>query len=276
VAEANRKLRILLTNDDGVQAPGLKAAYEALSGLGEVTVVAPANQRSGVSHTVTIEGPLRARPLETFPGYMVDFTPVDAVKLALKHLLTAPPDLVVSGINRGTNAGYLVHYSGTVAAAKEAVMCGVQAIAISLCWMRSPDFTTSGHVARLVVQRVLERPLPPGVVLNVNVPRGSWGELKGFRWCRQSLEPLQDDYDRREDPRRRPYFWLAGAGRLRGQAPDDDLTAIEDGYVSLTPLTVDWTHPLYGDADRDWLAGLGIENGNANEPGSVTSEERSG
>ncbi len=248
--------RILLTNDDGARAPGLAAAYEALAEAGDVTVIAPAEQRSGVSHQITLEVPLRAHPLERFPGYRVDFSPVDSVKLALKRLLPEPPDVVVSGINRGSNGGMLVHYSGTVAAAKEAAMHGIPSIAISLCTHARPDFRPAARLLPALVRLVRERPLPPNTLLNVNVPPLPFEQLAGFRWCRQSLRPLDDTYEERQDPRGLPYYWLTGAGPFKGEGGDDDLTAIEEGYVALTPLLLDWTHPeLYG-SGQGYLEGL--------------------
>ena len=233
--------RILLTNDDGVAAPGLRAAYEALREVGDVTVIAPSTQRSGASHTITLETPLRAHALEDLPGYRVDFTPVDCVKLALLELLPEPPDLVVSGINHGTNAGQLVHYSGTVGAAKEAVLNGCAAMAISLCQYRNADFAGAARVTALLASRLLEKPLGPGRLLNVNVPPGPFEDYKGFRWCRQGLATLDDTYERREDPRHQAYYWLTGLGPFKSDDPTVDLSAVNAGCVSLTPLRVDWT-----------------------------------
>lgn len=253
----DRRPRILLTNDDGARAPGLAAAYETLAAVADVTVIAPAEQRSGVSHSITLEVPLRARSLRRFPGFRVDFSPVDSVKLALKRLLPEPPDLVVSGINRGPNGGFLCHYSGTVAAAKEAVLAGIPALAISLCSLEEPDFRPAARLLPALIQRQLERPLPPGVVLNVNVPARPFEQLRGLRWCRQSMRRLDDDYEERLDPRGLPYYWLTGAGPLRGEAPDDDLTAVEEGYVALTPLQIDWTHPeLFASGGGGYFEGL--------------------
>lgn len=250
--------RILLTNDDGVRAPGLRAIYEQLRDLADVTVVAPVDQRSGASHHITLESPLRAHRLADLPGWMVDFTPVDCVKLALRRLLPAPPDLVVSGINRGSNAGYLVHYSGTVNAATEAAMAGVQAVAVSLCAHDDPDFGPSARVARALVERLLASPLPPRTVLNVNVPPVPWERLRGLRWCRQSLSAFDDAYEERVDPRRSPYYWLTGSPSPVGSDPDDDLRALEEGWVAVTPLTVDWTHEgLFRDGG-DLLEGLEV------------------
>ncbi len=238
------KPRILLTNDDGVRAEGLRACFQELATFADVTVVAPTEQRSGMSHSITLEQPLRATPLTDLPGYMVDYSPVDCVKLALKSLLPERPDLVVSGINRGSNAGHLVHYSGTVAAAKEAVLNGVPAVAASLCGWRDLDFAYAARVTREVVKKILLEgaALPPGTVLNLNVPNLPASEVKGVRICRQSQRMFPDDYEHRTDPRGQPYWWLTGVFSYEGGTPDDDLTAIKEGYIALTPLRVDWTN----------------------------------
>ena len=250
--------RILLANDDGADSPGLWAAYEALSELGSVTVVAPHAQQSGASHAITLETPLRATKLTgALPGFRVPGRPVDCVKLALNQLLPFTPDLVVSGINEGSNGGVLVHYSGTVAAAKEATIQGLPALAISLCQWKDPDYTASAKVLGVIAARLLAAPLPKGVLLNVNVPPGAYEELKGLRWTRQATAPLPDVYERREDPRRRPYYWLSGSGPFRGDQPDQDLVAVEEGYVALTPLKIDWTDEASYGAGGSALVGDG-------------------
>ncbi|MEZ6188346.1 MAG: 5'/3'-nucleotidase SurE [Planctomycetota bacterium] len=235
--------RILLTNDDGVSSPGLLAAYEALSAVAEVTVVAPTSQCSGFSHKLTLDRPLRAYPLRDLPGYRVEVTPVDCVKVALKELLPEPPDLVVSGINRGLNAGMLVHYSGTVGAAVEACLNGIPALAVSLGVGREePDFGPPAEVTAEVARGLLESPLGTDVVLNVNFPRGPRAEWRGLSWCRLSKASLDDSYERRLDPRGRPYYWLSGdLSELTGDEPEDDLTLLREGVVTVTPLRVDWT-----------------------------------
>ncbi len=241
--EHRARPRILLTNDDGVRAEGLRACYDELAKIADVTVVAPTEQRSGMSHSITLEHPLRAHPLTDLPGYMVDYSPVDCVKLAIKCLLGWRPDLVVSGINRGSNAGHLVHYSGTVAAAKEAVLNGVPAVASSLCGWKDCDFEYAARVTREVVKKILDgHALPPKVLLNVNVPNRPEREIKGFKVCRQSQRMFPDDYEHRLDPRGQPYWWLTGVFSFEGATPDDDLSAIKEGFVALTPLQVDWTH----------------------------------
>ena len=234
--------RILITNDDGVRSPGLRATYEELRQIADVTVVAPVDQRSGTSHTITLETPLRAHRLVDLPGWMVDFTPVDCVKLALRQLLPHPPDLVVSGINHGWNTGNLVHYSGTVAAAKEALLNGVPALAVSLCcWEKAGDWTPAARITRKLAERLLAHPLPPGTLLNVNVPDLPERDLKGFRWARQATRRLEDSYERREDPRKRAYFWLTGALSGMDGDGDDDVGMVKNGFVALTPIRIDWT-----------------------------------
>lgn len=235
--------RILLTNDDGVSSSGLLAAYTALSEVADVTVVAPTAQCSGFSHKLTLDRPLRAYPLRDLPGYRVEVTPVDCVKVALKELLPEPPDLVVSGINRGLNAGMLVHYSGTVAAALEATLNGVPALAVSLGVGRGEaDFGPPAEVTAQVAKGLLEHPLGTDVVLNLNFPRGPRADWRGLTWCRLSTAILPDAYEKRLDPRGRPYYWLSGdLSELTGDEPEDDLTLLRDRFVTLTPLVVDWT-----------------------------------
>lgn len=251
------KPRILLSNDDGVRSPGLLSAYEALSAFADVTVVAPADQRSGHSHMLTLDTPLRAKPLKDLPGFKVDFTPVDCVKLALRNLLPEPPDLVISGINWGWNAGQLVHYSGTVGAAVEGVLNGVPSMAVSLCCGHAkPDFGPAGQITARIAQQLLAEPLPQHSLLNVNVPVG---EIKGFKWARQSLRQLDDQYDARQDPRGRDYYWLTGdIGQLEGLDPGDDIEVIRAGYVALTPIRIDWTDDalMQSHAGR-WVEELG-------------------
>ena len=240
----SRRPRILLTNDDGVRAEGLRAVYAELTKIADVTVAAPTEQRSGMSHAITLERPLRATPLTDLPGWSVEYTPVDCVKLAIRNLMPEKPDLVVSGINKGSNAGHLVHYSGTVGAAIEAVLNGVPALATSLCGWRECNYEYAAKLTREVAGKLLGRPelLRTDVVYNLNVPNLPESRVKGLRVCRQSLQLLPDDYEPRKDPRGEPYFWLTGVFKFEGLEKDDDLTAVQEGYAALTPLRVDWSH----------------------------------
>jgi len=221
------------------------ALARALDACGDVIVVAPDRERSAVGHAVTMTEPLRAWK-EKWPDgrevFAVDGTPADCIKIAVKALLDAPPDAVVSGINLGGNAGVNVIYSGTVSAATEATILGIPAAAVSLDTFVDPNFELAGRVAAWVTGRILEEGLPPGVLLNVNVPATGGEEPAGVRITRQSGAVLEDRYDERHDPRGRRYFWLA-AERMGVPDPrdDDDMTALREGYVSITPIHYDLT-----------------------------------
>ncbi len=235
----------MITNDDGAAAPGLVALAAALDAVGEVAVVAPDRERSAVGHAVTMADPLRAWR-ETWPGgrevFVVDGTPADCVKIGVNALLGRRPAAVVSGINHGGNAGVNVIYSGTVSAATEATILGIPAAAVSLDTYADADFGPAARVAAWVAARILRDGLPPGVMLNVNVPARPAAEIAGLRVTRQSGAVMEDRYEERHDPRGRRYFWLA-AERL--SAPnlrdDDDITALSQGYVSITPIHYDLT-----------------------------------
>ena len=213
--------------------------------MGDVAVVAPDRERSAVGHAVTMTEPLRAWR-ELWPDgrevFVVDGTPADCVKVGVKALLERRPDAVFSGINLGGNAGVNVIYSGTVSAATEATILGIPAAAISLDTFTDPDFGPAARVAAQVAAKILRDGLPPRVMLNVNVPALPAEEIAGVRVTRQSGAVLEDRYEERHDPRGRRYFWLA-AERLSAPDPrdDDDITALEEGYVSVTPIHYDLT-----------------------------------
>lgn len=228
-----------------MNAPGLAALASALDALGEVAVVAPDRERSAVGHAVTMAEPLRAWR-ESWPDgreiFVVDGTPADCVKVAVKALLERRPDAVVSGINLGGNAGVNVIYSGTVSAATEATILGIPAAAVSLDTFADPDFGPAKMVAARVAGKILRNGLPAGVMLNVNVPALPAEKIAGVRVTRQSGAVLEDRYEERHDPRGRRYFWLA-AERMSVPDPDDDddIAALEKGYVSVTPIHYDLT-----------------------------------
>ncbi len=230
--------RILLTNDDGIDAPGLKALEEKLGSLGELTVVAPDREMSATSQSISLHSPLRAQALDA-RHYAVTGTPADAVILALHSLLPQKPDLVVSGINQGGNMGENVVYSGTVAAAVEATLHGVPGIAVSLASRKQPDFAGAVTVTTELAAKVLAEGLPAGVALNVNVPRG---EIRGVRLTRQSQKMSRNLVRKQTDPRGRAYYWLDETLELTNAEPDSDYAAILAHEVSITPLHVDRTH----------------------------------
>jgi len=241
-------MNILVTNDDGVQAPGLLALAQAMRSLGQVTVFAPDRNWSASGHVKTMERPLRARQVtlgDGSPALSTDGAPSDSVALALLGLVKEKIDLVVSGINPHENIGHDVTYSGTVTAAMEAVIGGVPGIAFSL---HAPvdfhgelDYSTAARVATRVAEKVLVEKLPQGVLLNVNIPYLEAGDLKGYMITRQGLRLYRDALDARKDPRGRPYYWIGGEFPIGVDEEGTDWGALKAGYVSITPLQLDLT-----------------------------------
>lgn len=241
-------MHILVTNDDGVNAPGLLALAQEMRKLGKVTVFAPDRNWSASGHVKTMDRPLRVREVilaDGSPAFSSDGAPSDCVALPLLGFIDEKVDLVVSGINPNANVGHDVTYSGTVTAAMEAMIDGLPAMAVSL---DSPenhkgrlDFTTAGSVARRVAEQVIAQGLPKGVLLNVNIPYLKESELKGFMVTRQGLRLYRDELDRRFDPRGRPYFWIGGQPPTGVDEPGTDFGALRAGYVSITPLQLDLT-----------------------------------
>jgi 5'-nucleotidase len=252
-------MHILVTNDDGVQAPGLLALAQEMRKLGKVTVFAPDRNWSASGHVKTMERPLRVRETLLADGtaaFMSDGAPSDCVGLALLGLIEEQIDLVVSGINPNANIGHDVTYSGTVTAAMEAVIAGVMGIAISL---DSPEryeglleYSTAALVARRVVEQIIADGLPRGVVLNVNVPYLKEDEIKGYMVTRQGLRVYRDALESRLDPRGRPYYWIGGEYPTGVDEPGTDFGALRAGCVSITPLHLDMTSYKTMDVLKSW------------------------
>jgi 5'-nucleotidase len=252
-------MHILVTNDDGVTAPGLLALAQEMRKLGKVTVFAPDRNWSASGHVKTMDRPLRVRETLLADGtsaFTSDGAPSDCVALPLLGLIEEKIDIVVSGINPNANIGHDVTYSGTVTAAMEAAIDGLPGIAVSL---DSPenhkeklDYSTAASVARRVVEQVIAEGLSKGVVLNVNVPYLKEDELKGFMVTRQGLRVYRDELDRRLDPRGRPYFWIGGQSPTGVDEPGTDFGALRAGYVSVTPLQLDLTHHKLMDELKQW------------------------
>jgi 5'-nucleotidase len=235
---------ILLTNDDGIHAEGLRYLKTAVHGLGDVFVVAPESEQSAIGHAITLYEPIRVREIARdggFYGYGVGGTPADAVKLAIHSLLPQPPDLVISGINDGANLGINVLYSGTVSAATEAAILGAPAMAVSLAQKKSPPFEWALPHVRSLARLILRDGLPPGVALSVNIPALPQEQVRGYKLTRQGLVKSQESYERREDPRGNSYYWLSGEIQLASPEDSTDYHAVRDGYVSVTPLHYDLT-----------------------------------
>jgi len=232
-------MHILLTNDDGYNAPGIKVLYKALEGLGELWIAAPVNEKSGVSHAFTIKDPLRVDLIEWMNdnhGYAVHGTPVDAVKLAIRSLMPEPPALVVSGINQGENTGVDLLYSGTVAAAMEGAILGIPSIAISLASKQYSDYSTSARFARNICKEVIERGLPAGVLLNTNIPPLPEERIAGVRITHQAESRYIEGVERRDDPNGGDCYWVEYEKVLVGDGNGSDVEAIKNNYISVTPV----------------------------------------
>jgi 5'-nucleotidase len=240
-------MRILLTNDDGIYAPGLRALRHELLKLGSVTVVAPATEQSAAGHSVTLLNPLLVSEVfeddgKTFIGWAVEGRPADCVKLALLELLPDPPDVIVSGMNAGSNAGINVLYSGTVAAAIEGAFYRRTAIAVSLEYDKKIyDFPTGARYARQVIEQILATRPAEGSLFNVNIPVLERGPIRGVKVLPQNVSPYTEQFDRRVNPRGRTYFWASPAFLCPDPHPDTDVQALAEGYITVTPLKFDLT-----------------------------------
>ncbi len=233
-------MNILVTNDDGIDSPGIYALAMELRTIGTVYVVAPDRQQSAVGHSLTVSSPLRATPFnregELF-GYAVTGTPADCVKLGISTLLDVQPDLLVSGINHGANTSINILYSGTVSAATEGMMMGIPSMAVSLnTFSYQADCRPAAKYATRIAQQMKDFSLPPGTLLNVNVPAIAEEKIRGIRITKQGTGMWHDTYERRRDPMGREYFWLAGTYHPSATEQDTDDAALFDEYVTVTPI----------------------------------------
>lgn len=237
-------MKILLTNDDGIQAIGLRSIYHALVRAGhDVQVVAPVTEMSAVGHAVTLAAPLRVKIFDEkdFYGQGVSGTPADCVKLGLTTLLASPPDLVVSGINAGANVGVDILYSGTVSAATEGALMGFPALALSYDSFSPGDLSAQADFAASFLAKVDWDALPGNCVLNMNFPDLPMADVRGLRVCPQTHAAYHDWYDARVDPRGRPYYWLTGVIPTDRVSPGQDRSLLTEGFMTLTPLRFDFT-----------------------------------
>ncbi|OYK86855.1 5'/3'-nucleotidase SurE [Coxiella burnetii] len=252
---ATPKLRLLLSNDDGVYAKGLAILAKTLADLGEVDVVAPDRNRSGASNSLTLNAPLHIKNLEN--GMIsVEGTPTDCVHLAITGVLPEMPDMVVAGINAGPNLGDDVWYSGTVAAAMEGRFLGLPALAVSLGGELFRYYETAAKVVYQLIQRIEKDPLPPSTILNINVPDLPYEELKGFEVTRLGTRHRAEPTIRQIDPRGHPIYWVGAAGPEQDSGPGTDFFAMNHHCVSITPLRVDLTHYEAFDQLASWIKRL--------------------
>jgi 5'-nucleotidase len=250
-----KKLNILVCNDDGINAEGIFALVQELKKISNVTVVAPASQQSAVGHAITVNYPLRAVPFHKnndFFGYAVEGTPADCIKLGARFLVKEKPDMVISGINHGSNTAINIIYSGTVSAATEGTILGIPSIAVSLTSYQSLDFSYAAKFSARLALLVGEKGLPPRTLLNVNVPALPEQEIKGILITKQGISTWEDRFDVRRDPANREYFWLTGSMNVIDTEPDSDQIAINNGYISVTPVHYDLTDKKLFEQMKGW------------------------
>jgi 5'-nucleotidase len=237
---------ILITNDDGITAPGIKCLVEAAKPLGKVVVVAPDKPQSGMGHAITIGTPLRMNKVDLFDGveaWQTSGTPVDCVKLAVDKILHRKPDICLSGINHGANHSINVIYSGTMSAAMEASIESIPSIGFSLLDYRfEADFTAARHFAHLIVKAILKQKLDKHLLLNVNFPPIPLKDIKGVKICKQAYAKYVEDFDERKDPQGKKYYWLTGEFVNFDKSKDTDVWALQNNYVSVVPVQFDLTN----------------------------------
>lgn len=237
---------ILVTNDDGVDAPGLRTLIDIVKPLGNVVVLAPEKSHSGMGHAVTLTEPIRLKKIVVSPQYAeyaCTGTPVDCVKLAVNNLMPVKPDLIVTGINHGANSSVNVIYSGTMGAAIEGALGGITSIGFSLLdFSYNADFNPAKDFIKKIISDVLYFNIEKASCLNVNIPAIQISDIKGIKVCRQAKGNWIEKFDEREDPHNRKYFWLTGTFNHQEKSADTDLWALENNYISIVPITLDFTN----------------------------------
>ncbi len=250
-------MHILLTNDDGIYAEGIYALYLELKKIGTVTVVAPDSERSSVGHGITLAHPIWNRKVNRkgrFFGVGISGTPADCVKFAVGVLLKRKPDVVVSGINLGHNDGCSVFYSGTVAGAREGALMGIPSIAVSLATFANPDFKYAAQCGARLTKLAVKKGMPKGTLLNVNVPNKKKPQIKGIKMTRQGLVPIHGTFCKRTDPNLKEYHWMKGKIPVKKKNNRIDTTALNNNYVTVTPIRSDQTDYVFLEELKDWKA----------------------
>ncbi len=254
----DRRPLVLISNDDGIHAPGIEALSQEARTFADIVIVAPDKQQSAVGHAITMNYPLRVQKVyknNVFYGYGVEGTPADAVKLGVRTLLDRKPDLVLSGINHGSNTAISIIYSGTVSAATEGTVLGIPSIALSLTTYDRPDFTYAAKFAGKLARMVLANGLPGGVLLNVNIPPLPEDQIQGVVVTRQGKSTWNDMFESRRDPNNREYFWLTGELTKAEASLEDDEYAVSQKYVSITPIHYDLTDYQMIEKLKQWNIG---------------------
>lgn len=248
-------MKILVTNDDGIEAPGIAALAKSLGEIGEVIIVAPLKEQSAIGHAITMQLPLRVTDYKKngeFFGYAVSGTPADCVKIGIRNLIGKPPDLVVSGINHGSNTAINIIYSGTVSAAREAAIMDIPAMAVSVTNHDVKDFRFAAKISRLLAEKLAGKDLPLGTLLNVNIPDISEEEIAGIKLTRQGKSKWDDIYEQRIDPYGRNYYWLKGNLMEVDTEIETDQVAIRKKYVSVSPIHFDLTDYETFERMKNW------------------------
>lgn len=249
-------MKLLLTNDDGIYAEGLWALYDRFSEKHTVSIVAPDRERSAVGHGITLNQPLRAEIISVNgrgAGTAVSGTPADCVKLAIASILDFRPDMVISGINPGANIGVNLNYSGTVSAAKEATLCGIPAIAVSIHGRACRYYDEASKFISGLAEKVIEKGLPFGTFLNINLPDLPICEIAGIRICRQAISMLSETFEKRKDPRGQLYFWQGCDSQTTFDHPETDGASLCNNYISISPIKCDMTDYDAMDKLKGWL-----------------------
>lgn len=248
---------ILITNDDGITAPGIRNLVEAVKDLGQIVVVAPDSPQSGMGHAITIGHPLRLHKVEVIEGvecWQSSGTPVDCVKLARDKVLHRKPDICLSGINHGANHSINIIYSGTMSAAMEAAVEGIPSVGFSLLdYNYEADFSLAKEVVRAIVQKMLSEKIPEHTLLNVNIPKVKKEHFKGIKLCRQAYAKWAEEFDHRRDPRGEDYYWMVGKFVNLDQGKETDVAALKEGYASVVPIKFDFTdYEMKQKLEKEW------------------------
>lgn len=248
-------MNVLLTNDDGIHARGLWALYRRFSKKHLVTVIAPDRQRSAIGHAITLHKPIRCNRVTVeggFSGYAVSGTPADCIKIGINTLLNRKPDMVIAGINPGANVGINVNYSGTVCAAREAGLYGITAISVSIGGSETDHYADAARFIETLAERIVQEGLPAGTVLNVNIPDIPLSKTAGVRISRQEMGGFEEQFEKRTDPRNRTYYWQGCEQRRSFAHMDSDGAALEQNYITITPLVSDLTDYRAMEALKTW------------------------
>jgi len=248
-------MTIILTNDDGIHSLGLQSLAHNLAEEYDVVVVAPDREQSAVGHAITLSNPLRITEISNsngIPTYSCNGTPADAVKLGLKVILNDPPDLLISGINNGANVGASLIYSGTVSAATEGILLGIPSIAVSLDNRLGGDYSAAIKFTSFIARKIIQNGLPKGILLNINVPDLPLDKIKGAKIAVQGRTNFNDFFEKRRDPRGQTYYWMAGSMVVDDSHPDHDVSALNDGYITITPVNYDLTARKFLPKLKNW------------------------